>query len=165
MSRPATPANPARRQKLIDAAATIALVGALCLAAPDDSVLFAGDATTLYGTVTGAGSAIAALALTPIAIVLGLSSGERLRALLRQHNGELRTTSTRAVAANLFAAALGVIGLVIDNSTTTLWWLRLLAVTVLLFGFLAVLRLARAFASVLEVHAKDTHEPLDLIGH
>lgn len=128
--------------------------GALRLLAPD-GVISEGDATALFGAVVAASSALGTLAITPIAIVLALTPGPRLKALLSQHLTIVRVAMGWTVLCNLLAVAVGVIGLAADNGKNGDDAVRFLVVALEFASLLAMCRLVWFFLALLRLDDVD----------
>lgn len=123
--------------------------------AVDGGALQGGDAVALYGAVVGASAALGTLALTPVAIVLALTPGPRLHALMAHHLATVRRAMTWTVMASLAALALGVVGLAVDSATAQHGGLRLAAVSAQFASILAMARLVWFFLALLTVEELD----------
>jgi hypothetical protein len=143
------------------------IVGLACSAliwvAWTDSILQVGDPTSMYLAIVTASAALGTLAITPIAIVLALTPGPRLKALLAHHIALVRTAMAWTVLSNLCAVAVALTGLVIDSETDALSWLRATAFALELAALCAMGRLVWFFTALLTVDeldrtaSRDTH--------
>jgi hypothetical protein len=88
------------------------------------SVLDANDRGTLYATIAGVSAGLLAFGLTPTAIVLALTPGQRLKSLLRHHSDELRRALTALLMVVLVLLASSLLALAIDTGAETARWLR-----------------------------------------
>lgn len=143
-----------RRRWFLDVIIGLPLAFAIRQLFPD-SAIRRNDATGLYTGVIQASAALAALAITAVAIVLALTQGPRLRALLRYHAAAVRVAMLWTVVANLSAVAIGIVGLSSDTTTDPVAMLRVLAVGIQFAALLAMLRLVWFFVSLLELNEVD----------
>jgi len=122
-------------------------------------VLHKGDPSSLYLAVVTASAALGILALTPIAIVLALTPGPRLKALLDNQMDLLRRAMTWTVMANLLAIAIGVLGLALDGTDQGRGWLRIAALGAEFVSLLSMARLVWFFAALLRLSHVDQSVP------
>lgn len=114
-----------------------------------------GDATALASGVIVASAALGALAITPIAIVLALTPGPRLQALMKSHLGRVRQSMSWAVVVNLLSLTMGIIDLVVDSASHPETVIRWLVVGAEFASLLAMARLVWFFVSLLSVDSTD----------
>jgi hypothetical protein len=120
-------------------------------------VLHVGDPSTLYLVVVTASVGLGILALTPIAIVLALAPGPRLRALLDNQMDIVRRAMTWTVMANLLAIAIAVLGVATDEKVHSVLWLRVVATGGEFVSLLAMARLVWFFVALLRLsHVDET---------
>ena len=137
-----------RRHDQVDVGLGLVADAAIWLTTPH-SVLRRGDASGLAGGVIVASAALAAMTLTPIAIVLALSPGPRLQALLRYHRATVRRSMAWAVMLNLTATGVGVLDLSVDSGTYPVLPLRWVVVSAEVAALFAMARLMWFFLSLL----------------
>ena len=89
------------------------------------------------------------LAITPIAIVLALTPGPRLRSLLRFQIKPVRGAMSWAVVSNLLAVAIGIVDLIIDSKDHADQPARWIMATFEFAALLAMVRLVWFFVSLL----------------
>ena len=123
------------------------LAALIAFVVTDHGTLHTGDATNLYIAVVSASAALGAFAVTPIAIVLALTPGPRLKALLNHQMDQMRRAMGWTVAINLIAIAVGLIGIAIDSADHAYGPLRFLALAIELAALLAVSRLVWFFVT------------------
>jgi hypothetical protein len=134
-------------------------LGALLTALTDwlapHSIFRSGDASALASGVIVASAALGALAITPVAIVLALTPGPRLRALMRSQVTKVRNAMSWAVVANLLAVAIGIADLVTDSSEHPEAVVRFALVTLEFAALLSMARLVWFFVSLLAIDEVD----------
>lgn len=118
-------------------------------------MLHQGDASTLAGGAITASVALAAMTLTPMAIVLALSPGPRLQSLLRFHRQTVRRSMGWAVALNLVATCAGLLDLIVDTNKDPILWVRWAMVSGEVAALLATARLMWFFLSLLLIDEVD----------
>jgi hypothetical protein len=121
----------------------------------DRGLLHGGDAGSLFVVVSTASAALGTLAITPIAIVLALTPGPRLRALLDHQVAVVRRAMVWTVFANLLTVAIGVVGISTDDRVHVEVPVRVLALTFEASSLLAMARLVWFFAALLRLDDVD----------
>jgi outer membrane protease len=122
-------------------------------------VLHGGDPSTLYLAVVTASAALGILALTPIAIVLALTPGPRLKALLDNKMDVVRQAMAWTVVANLLAVAIGIVGIASDEVMHAHLWMRVVATGAEFVSLMAMARLVWFFVALLRLSHVDQTEP------
>jgi hypothetical protein len=119
------------------------------------SIFGTGDTSALASGVIVASAALGALAVTPIAIVLALTPGPRLRALMGYQLAKVRSAMSWAVIANLLAVVGGVLDLITDSSASPEPPLRWAIVSLEFAALLSMVRLVWFFVSLMVVDEAD----------
>ncbi len=122
-------------------------------------LLRTGEANELYVAIASTSAALGTLAITPIAIVLALTPGPRLRALLAHHVAIVRRAMSWTVFANLLAVATSLVGLAVDVEGHPVLWLRASALSFEGAALLAMARLVWFFVAMLVVDEVDKDVP------
>jgi len=133
----------------------LGVVAATALRTAPHTIIRVGDAGAVYAAVVAASAALGTLAITPIAIVLALTPGRRLRALLEHHVRSIRNAMAWTVLSNLAAVALGICGLVVDSAAHVVTPLRIGALALEAAALLAMARLVWFFVALLAVNEVD----------
>lgn len=108
-------------------------------------VLDEGDRQQLYVVVAGAAGALLAFGITPIAIILALAPGPRLRALLARFSGEIRRTLMAALWLLLALLVASISAIAIDTGGSSEGWIRFIVLALAVAALLAIVRLVRMF--------------------
>lgn len=103
----------------------------------------------LFGTLAATAGALLAFGVTPIAIVLALAPGPRLKALLQHHGDELRRTLLAMLWGYLAVMAVAILGLAIDTGAGSARWVRYLLLAATIQALIATARLVRTFGLLL----------------
>ncbi len=102
-----------------------------------------------------ASAALGTLAITPIAIVLALTPGRRLRSLLEHHVKMVRRAMAWTVLSNLAAVASGMGGLLLDSNDHPVALLRVSTVGLEAAALMAMARLVWLLVALLAVDEVD----------
>lgn len=113
----------------------------------------------LYGVLAGAAGALLAFGITPIAIVLALTPGDRLKALLKYHNDEIRATLMAALWSLLALLVVSIVCVATDTGGASASWLRYVLLTVATVALLRTARLLRLFGLMLLDIGRDHASP------
>lgn len=119
------------------------------------AVLGPGDRGTLYATIAGLAGALLAFGLTPVAIVLALAPGPRLKALLRHHDDELRRGLMFLLGAVLILLVVTVVALATDTGSHSARWVRYLVLASAVPSGLGVARVILQFDYLLRNVSED----------
>lgn len=113
-------------------------------------VVLDGDGrATLYTALAGIAAALLAFGITPVAIVLALTPGPRLSALLKYHGEAVRRTLMAALWSLVSFLVVSVAALAGDTGARDVAWLRYLLLAVAVQALLSILRLLQTFSLLL----------------
>jgi hypothetical protein len=143
-----------RRRLWLDLVLGAIISGVAELVSPK-GLLHSGDPGSLYIAAVTSSAAFGAFAVTPIAIVLALAPGPRLKALLNTQMDAVRRAMAWAVILNVVAVGIGVFGIAVDSNQDPEAWLRYISFALELAGLLAVARLVWFFVSLLHLQRID----------
>ncbi len=134
--------------------------GALLLDLAFRNTLLTGNVSIFFLAVVTASAALGALAITPIAIILALTPGPRLKSLMKHHVDMIRHAMSWTVFANLFTVLIGILGISTNSSSITQHPIGVAALIAEFSALLAMGRLVWFFVALLRVNGADRSSEL-----